>query len=389
MKLHFDREVLYKTSIMLGMVLCFAFQKLPLIVGMTALLWVVIYFKYENVGLTKLQAKVSIALVVLLMPVFFKPYFGFSPVFYLFSFFGTLGTSIWLARDIESLFRAFRMLYFIAASLIGVVLVIFGNTANPFEQIIPGVSQNGIPAYLILLQVGYSVMSYLARRRLPEFSPLFTLLVAFYGEGRGSLVVAFSILVSTLVFTVFIRSKGNWSKLWKLSIVTVSIYFVIRHGQELLLYVTLHSKLSVGLVDLNRLDILNAYLSKMNFWTIFVGADYSGTIIESKHDGNPHISMIRSHALFGLFVPVMLFTSPFVVMWAPLPILSRAIVFSFLVLGIARSATEPLLFPTLLDGLYLSLILACFSRSAPPKSRSLSGCSECTSTVRKIGACND
>lgn len=367
MKSYLKPPVLFRYLVVIGIVMAFATQILPIIGLATILLWAIALQYSRKIPLRKDYVLFSIFLLMIILPASFKPYFGISPLFYVVSLFGTVLIAHLLSDDLPALFRAYRLLYFTMALAIAAILAAYGGSDEPFGQVIPGASQNGIPAYLIVVQTTYSSLSYIVNRKLPLVSPFFTLIVSFYGEGRGSIVIAFAILIATMGFLTVIRSRGWFGALVKHSILLGFVGVVVHYGGEILLYATIHTKLSVGLFDVNRYEIILAYLDKLNGYSLLFGADYAGTIIGAQYEDNPHLSLIRSHAFFGLVPTLILFLSPFLIWTRGGEFLPRLIAFSFLYLAVVRALSEPLLFPTLLDGLFFSVIFSIHKMSPNTK----------------------
>ena len=139
-------------------------------------------------------------------------------------------------------------------------------------------------------------------------------------------------------------------------------------GAGLVEFVTVHTKLSVGLLDTNRLEILEQYWKKIDAASLFLGADYSGTVIEEVYGGNPHIGFIRTHSMFGLPMTVLSLISPVLILVGRKRRPDKIVFFVFVSLGLLRSASEPLFFPTLLDLFYFQWFLI-YLKHAQPRER--------------------
>jgi hypothetical protein len=269
------------------------------------------------------------------------------------------------------LLAAFRWMYWAAIVAISWVLYTFWGFPEPLGMVIEGSSTNGIPAYLIVLQVSLSLVTYLAHGRLPFVSTLFTFAVAFFGNGRGSLVVAAILIAATLVLNAIVvgRDKPQWRLAFRLGFVVV-VFGIAIWGQELLELVTAYTKLSVGLVDTNRLEIWDQYARKIDGFTLIFGADYAGTVIEYEYRGNPHITYIRTHSFFGLPLTLLALASPFFVLLARKALSAKLVFFVFIGAAALRAFSEPLFFPTLLDVFYFSWFLMYFRHARSDLERS-------------------
>lgn len=344
---------LFVTIVFIVSITCFALQSnIALIFGT---IFNLIYFlssKSSSAVDRKLFNNMLI-MSVLFFPAFFKPSHGFSPVFYLIATYVSILTAHSLAQcGIEIVYRALRFTFYFFSAIIAVILYIYWGYPEPFAQVIEGSSTNGIPAYLVVLQIAFSLSSYLARGRLPLIAPIITALVAFYGSGRGSIVVAALIIFGTLAFNMMPREMSTRRRISYLLISASLAGVLVANFSDLFDFVSRFTKLSVGLVDTNRLDILDAYLATITPYTFVMGSQYDGTLIDYLYFGNPHISYIRTHSFFGIFVTLLAVLSPLYIFLMKGHIRDKIVFFCFLGLMLVRAATEPILFPTLLDLFY-------------------------------------
>lgn len=302
----------------------------------------------------------------LLLPAFIKDYFGLTPQFYVFSTFAVFFAASSLTRHPPQVFlSAFRIIYSVSILGIAWALYVYWDVPEPLGEVIEGSSTNGIPAYLIVIQIGLSLTSYLALRRLPIISPVLTIAVAFFGYGRGSLVVGALIVVLSIGFNLWQSEGTGKARRWALLLLVISLIVVVASNAEDLVELLFdYTKLGVGLVDVNRLEIWEQYVDKINPWTLIVGADYSGTVIETVRAGNPHISYIRTHAYFGLPATILALVSPLTVFLSDKSWKSKLVFATFLGAAVLRATSEPIFFPTLLDLFYFSYLFL-FFRYAP------------------------
>lgn len=311
-------------------------------------------YSYWPINIKNSQFIVFIAILTLFLPGFIKPEHGFSPIFYIFSTVSVFFAAKAISNYSNYVFlAAFRSIYILAILAISFILYLYWGHPEPFGEVIEGSSTNGIPAYLIVFQIGLSLCHFLVRGQLPLLSPILTGAVAFFGNGRGSLVVASIIIVVSFLFNIALIKTENLSRRAIYMFILGLIVFVLfQHGEEWLDLLTRYTKLSVGLDDSNRLNIFNQYIDKLDPWTMLVGSDYSGTVIEYKHNGNPHISYIRTHSFFGLPVTLLAMTSPLLVLLYKKHWKMRLVFFIFISLAALRAVSEPIFFPTLLDFFY-------------------------------------
>ena len=305
---------------------------------------------------------IAVGACILFVPGFFKLSHGFSPQFYFGSTCATFFAAMAATRHSPKLFlRSFRAIYVAAVLAIAAALYAYWGSREPLGMAIEGSSTNGIPAYLIVIQIGLSLASFLVKGRLPLLSPLTTVAVAFFGSGRGSLVVAGMIMVISAAFNIaFVRDQHRLRRAVFLIIMSIVVTGLLLFGTAILELATQYTKLSVGLVDENRLEILDQYLGKIDPWTAIVGADYTGTVIDYEYYGNPHISYIRAHSLFGLPITILALVSPLIPMLSDRSWKDKLVFSSFIGLAAARALSEPIFFPTLLDFFYFTYFFLFF-----------------------------
>lgn len=354
------------TAFMTLVLLAFVAQRPAIMVAGSFLCAIYVLVIYWSARITWAGLLVTACVCALFIPAFIKPYQGLSPVFYLFSTVSVFFAAKAMSRHPPEVFLgAFRLMFAAAVLAIAWVLYTYWEHPEPFGEVIEGSSTNGIPAYLIVIQVSLSLSNYLVRRQLPILSPILTGIVAFFGIGRGSLVVAGLIIVASLLSNLALARSTSRSRH------TVNIAFVIAisillvwQGEEWLDLLVRYTKLSEGLVDANRLEIWDDYLGQITPWTLLVGADHRGAVIEDYLRGNPHIAYIRTHSFFGLPVTLLALVSPVFVFYSRKTLSAKLIFACFISLAALRAASEPIFFPTLLDFFYF-LCFFLFFRYAP------------------------
>lgn len=370
------RGNVYIASIFVG-VLIFLFalqQPYSLLMGsfLSAL-----YFFWSGISKTvNLIALLFILLVVIIASVpsvLFRH--GLSPLFYVFSTLSVAGAAFGfsklpLARSLQSLLMVFWFFWVLTLCL----WWWHRASVEPLGEIVPGSSTNGIPSYFIVLQVAVSVTFLLCRARLPILTPIATLFVALLGLGRGSIVVAFVMLVVSLIFNCLLfYGRSILVRMGLCFFLFLVVIFFLMVGFYVLgdLFSAFfeRSKFSSGLMDPYRALILSEYLDGLDVLGVLFGGGYDGTVIDLKYDGNPHIAFIRTHAFYGLFVLLFVVLSPVFLFAARKPLRYRVVGFSFLCLLLVRALTEPILFPTLLDFFYLYVFLIFFKSHVSSEGR--------------------
>jgi len=276
---------------------------------------------------------------------------------------GTVAVAFVVTRDLANYLRASRMVLLVAQAVIGLYLLSAGLDDYPLEKMLPGSSSNGITSYLVLLQVNYCMALFLAARRQAWVTPLLTLAICFVGFGRGSLLAAAAICVinsmhflmsshrmriglfiGVAVTVLAITLTGGWSALW--------------------LFVESRTKLGGGFYDPARATIIREYLQNMDLPGFFFGMGFDGTSIDTQFRGNPHNSFIRAHHIFGLPYLLVFLALPWLI-FSPRRSWS-ATVYLFLMFSVLvfRSATETIVFPTLLDVFFFAICFACLRDTA-------------------------
>lgn len=350
------------TALLSLILISFAAQEQPIIIAGTVLcaFYALACHWRERVSFDRLLVYGSA--LALFAPAFVKTYHGLSPIFYTFSTLATFfAAAAAMRNDPRVILMALRVIYVAASVFVCAVHYIYWGYPEPLGMVIDGSSTNAIPSYLIVIQIGLTLSCYLVYGRLPVVTPLITAAVAFFGNGRGSLVVAAMIIAATLIFNLFLvgsagrRHQRAFVVLFAMAVVPLSFY-----AEDLLELLMNYTKLSVGLADSNRLEILDQYLGKIDEWTLLVGADYSNTVIEYEYLGNPHIAYIRTHSLFGLPLTVLALISPFFVFFSRRSLSAKLVFVCFIALAALRAVSEPIFFPTLLDFFYFGYFFLFF-----------------------------
>lgn len=345
----------------IAITVAFALQSFVTLIGGT-FLCLLFVFRYRH--LVPLRSEITTAallVVVLFSPAFFKPGHGFSPIFYLFSTAVTFATAYVITRfSARTILFAANLVYWLLAAVVFIILAVYWGSPEPFGEVIEGASTNGIPAYMIIIQLFLCTITYVVAGRAPVLTPAITFLIAFYGNGRGSLIVGALLVFGALVINLFPRKVPFFYRATLFILSIGAMAFLIVNSAELLDYVSRYTKLSVGVSDSNRAAILDAYMAKINPFTFFFGTDYSGTPIDFRYEGNPHISYIRLHSFFGIFALLMAIFSPAIIFFAKGGWILKLPILFFIGLALLRAATEPILFPTLLDVFFFSMFFMFF-----------------------------
>lgn len=355
----YARWRVFSSSVFLFALIVFFTVQHPATLVMGAILCVVYYFAgkiAKSINLLSLVLFIFFVIIAALPSLSLAH--GVSPFFYLFSSI-SIGAAAYRFSQLPyvDLLKSITCVFWVCIGLILFLWWVNRASLEPLGEVIPGSSTNGIPSYLIVLQVALSITFLLQKGRLPLISPFFTLLVAFLGLGRGSIIVALAIFLSSIGFNVILY-YGN-SLLLRVLIV-LSFTFVIilifaggfYYGSEYFLAYIESSKFASGVLDPYRGQILQEYIAKVDALGFLLGVDYSGTVIATKYDGNPHIAFIRTHSFYGFFGVFIAIVSPSFVFLSREDVRFKLAGFLLLSLLLVRALTEPILFPTLLDFFY-------------------------------------
>lgn len=348
-------------SVVNGMLLFFLVlgfsSQIPIVMGIvTVILAMYCVWTYRATYFKKLNVQFLAILVLLVSSALFKLDHMGTSLFYLFLVLIVFFFAEIITRDIRAIYSITYKIYFFSIFLIYFFIYKYWGHKEPLGMIIPGSSTNGIPAYLIVIQIFLSLAVYSYKRKILVLTPLLTFSVAFFGSGRGSLVVAGLILVVSFIFSFFgDRSVGKYTRyFYRIIFVAVLALFVINIF-EIFDYILRHTKLNVGLVDANRAQILHSYLEGITTREVLIGKSYIGTLIESNYNNNPHIAYVRLHSFFGIIPLLFVMISPFFFLFWKTTVKSFIMFFTFTSLLLLRAVTEPILFPTLFDVFYFGI----------------------------------
>ncbi|PJJ78981.1 hypothetical protein CLV77_3140 [Brevirhabdus pacifica] len=252
----------------------------------------------------------------------------------------------------------------------GIILLYLATTAQtilPLDYMVKDASSNAITLFLVLVQAVYGVVLYHQKRSVPLVTPVVTLYIAIEGYGRGSLLAALVLVLLSVAFYGFTQRSMKRRLIMVAAVGVVSALFFLRFYDLAVWYLANATKLSAGLVDYARAEMWEAYVDKLDFLSILIGADFELTVIEATYNGNPHSSLIRAHHFFGLPYLVLIL---FLCVAIPLSTRgagARLLNTVFYLVILMRIVSEPSLFPTPLDlFFYLGLFTMMSSPPAVP-----------------------
>lgn len=366
-------NVVFDSIFLAALLVLFALQQPESLVvgGILCALYALVKSNFFSIDLYRLIVCLLVLSICLIAV--FRLNHDFVPVFYLFSTVSALyAANRFSSFPLKHVRFCLEIVFWIAVLGIAGGLALHWGAAEPLGELIPGSSTNGLPSYLIVVQIALSISVFLEKNKLPILSALATLVVAMFGLGRGSIVVAFLVLLFSFFVNYFVVASGAKKNILVrlfLGIVFLSVVLgVVGYAGYfgLMDEWVEGSKFSAGVLDPHRGYMLADYLGKLDAWSLLFGADYSGTSIENIYGGNPHNSYIRLHSYYGIFGLLVVVLSPFAIFATNKNFACKRVVFVLVLLVLIRAVTEPILFPTLLDFFYVLYFLV-FWKHAPSR----------------------
>lgn len=273
-------------------------------------------------------------------------------------------------NSLNHISHVLRRVYWIFVLFIAIAYAFHWDAPEPLGAIFPWASTNGIPSYLIVVQITYSIAFYLEKNRLPLTSSLATMIVAIIGLGRGSMVIGAGILLFSFVVNLsqiqktlrpYIALTFGVLTLISLSVLWGDLTEKINSGALALIE---GSKFASGMFDEHRGRMLADYMAKIDALSLIFGASYDGTSINQDYGGNPHSSFIRLHSFYGLAGLFFFLTPLFLILMSRRAFAQKLVVFTLVLIALARATTEPIFFPSVLDVFYFCIFL--FSSGSQP-----------------------
>jgi hypothetical protein len=200
-----------------------------------------------------------------------------------------------LTRDLSSIDVALRLAY--QCTFVSTIcsLLFFPRDTDGLEQLVPGVSSNGIPCLLLLLTLTRAIVAIHGGRSLPLIQSLSCVGISLIGGGRANLYLS----VANMFLLLLLKSHRLQRK-WVLCIaLLVAALVCFEYQVEIYSWLVRSTKVGAG-VDTPRWDLWSEYIHKLDGIEVIFGGSYEGTAILSEYQGNAHSSLIRAHHHFGL-----------------------------------------------------------------------------------------
>ena len=191
-----------------AILLCFALQQsLGLVLGAILCAFYALV-SWDNVSVGMGYFIVFLFVIILFIPVLRQDY-DFVPVFYLFSTVSAIfAANRFSSFPLSHVRFCLDVVFWFSVFGLACGVILYWEAAEPLGELIPGSSTNGLPSYLIVLQIALSISVFLEKNNLPVLSALATLIVAVFGLGRGSMIVALLIVSFSLFVNYFVAKHG-------------------------------------------------------------------------------------------------------------------------------------------------------------------------------------
>lgn len=268
----------------------------------------------------------------------------------------TIAAALAVAKDRRAYAHASFIVLAFAQTAVLAFLASRGTDNFPLEEMIPDASSNGITSYLVCLQINYCIANLRVNRRMSLITAAITLYICVVGYGRGSILAATGILLVSLLFA-FQFLRRDLAIIATVALGGAAAYLLLEYFPAIYAYAEANTKIGSGLFDDSRAAMNQEYLSRLQGLRILFGASYDGTLIDRFYNGNPHNSFIRAHHLFGLGYVILVVLMAARPLMARVPLTDKAFYLAMFAILIFRASTEPVLFPTPLDTLYVALFL--------------------------------
>jgi hypothetical protein len=324
-------------------------------------------FSISSFELKSKYVQAYVLLLIFCLPAATTFNHGLTPLFYLiFSPSIAFFVIHFTGNTLEHVVNVLRNVFLAYILFVAAVLFFNWGEREPFGAIFYWSSTNGIPAYLIILNIAYSIAYFLKYNRLPVIAAALTTIVAFFGIGRGSIVCGSLVLLLSIFVNLFVvKSKQDMALAPKIALILLipALTLIYNHADLISRQYEMiaeGSKFEQGVLDVHRGYMLSDYLDKLDALSLFIGTSYEGTSIDLYYRGNPHNSYIRVHSFFGLFALFAVFAPLFLMLLSHKDRTQTIIIFLLVTVALIRAATEPILFPTPLDFFYIMYFVLYF-----------------------------
>ena len=372
-------KIIYDTAFLSLLLLAFSVQQPATIAASYGLCGIYVLIGLNRLSVSLVQVIIFFGIVILSSLAVLNLNHDATSAFYLFSLpLVVLAAKGFGDRPHQHIISCLRNVFWLFVLAISIGIALHWDEPEPLGAIFPGTSTNGLPSYLIVVQIAFSIAYYLKHNRLPLWSTVATLIVAIFGLGRGSILIAGLILLASVFFNALITESKLERRAFLLAggILgpTFVLYLFINYTQVIssLDLVIEGSKFSSGVIDEHRARMIADYMDKMDAWTLIFGTGYQGTSIANVYGGNPHNSFIRLHSFYGLAGLLFVSLSVLLIAVSSRRLKHRAVTLLFISFSLLRAVTEPIFFPSTLDFFFILYLVVFFNyaeRNSRPQLR--------------------
>lgn len=221
------------------------------------------------------------------------------------------------------------------------------------DSVLVGFSYNYISG-LLILAVSLYLGFYMKISQKPRFGKtisIISVMLCFLLYGRSG--IAFSFLLALVACRDYINFKTGFRTFVVIVLLTCFTAFVV-YNSFVIIDLIQNSKFKEGLQS-PRSIMLSQYIAALNLQTLLLGVDITKIPLIASFNFNPHNSYLNLHAMSGLLG--ILFISLLIVMIFKISIHSGiTAVYLFIYLG--RGAIDTIIFPGVLDFIFLGILLS-------------------------------
>lgn len=237
-----------------------------------------------------------------------------------------------------------------------------------FNGLFSGISANYISVVLIM---NISVLQLIQSRQKESLSltiPFLSLVLAVLATGRAGILMLAAIFINTLLY--------EWREMEKrkqtiavVTMIVLPILLIIIYWDTIVGIFNTASFFEKfqkdGLVSYSRNIIINEYLNNINWETAIFGYNFADNYWFIHYGQNPHNSFIRLHYLAGILsVPLLCLIA---IGFIKLVVKKKFSVALLLLVIIVRAWTDSILFLSIYDFVWMSLVLTSFESNQPNK----------------------
>lgn len=219
--------------------------------------------------------------------------------------FNTVGTiilfllSYWLARQDFILVKKISLVSLLVFYVFFVLaMLIYGFSPDNINNYLVNSSRNVVSAIALFLQIMYSASYFRVNYKLPNVTPVITLILAIISFGRtGIALSAALVLLSAIVY--FWERKIAY-KSFVLFVLFCFVLFSYQYYSYVEYFIFTNTSFKSGL-ETPRVEMIKDYFFNFDFFDFLLGRDLLSLPIISVYGGNPHNSFVYGHSLYGVF----------------------------------------------------------------------------------------